>query len=781
MRGRSPFISLLALAAVAAGSLGVSAAPAQLAAAPGSPSPAALLQRLAQKPAVRIERHAETGLVRFVSAPAADPIRHAPTLAADASPVAAARSFMAEYGALFGISDASRELTVTAQDATPVGRSFVRFQQVYAGVPVIAGEVIIQTDGAGNVVSASGELVPTPSLDPTPRLSSKEAISAALAALAKEYGVPVTSLTTSAPVLSIYNPALLGGPGLRRDALVWRLEVTPATAAVTTPIREFVAVDAQSGIVALHFNQIAAGKDRRVCNANNVRDTDTTPDNNCTAAQYVRTEGQAATGNTDVDLAYDYAGATYDFFKNNFGRDSLNGAGLPLISLVKYCPPSAGGGCPYANAFWDGVQMTYGDGYASADDVVAHELTHGFTEFTSHLFYYFQSGAINESLSDVFGEFVDLTDGVGNDAASVRWQLGEDLTIGAIRNMSNPPTYGDPDRVGSANYTTDPTMQDNGGVHQNSGVNNKAASLMVDGGTFNGQTITGLGISKASQIYYEVETHLLSSGSDYADLADALEQACANLTGRFGITAGNCAEVTKVVAATEMRLTTSSTAAADAPICAAGQVAANAFSDNLENPASGNWAVSALTGGVAGWYYPPNNNPYDIDSTYASSGDYNLWGDDYGGDSNPPADYAIAMTRSIAVPSAGYLRFRHAYSFEGTTAHYDAGVVEYSTNNGSSWTDASALFLNNGYNGTVSSSFGNPLAGRSAFTGRSRGYTASRLNLSALAGQNVRFRFRIGVDASGGDYGWYVDDIQLYSCINLSTLTRKVFVPFVRR
>src|SRR5205085_1682189 len=138
---------------------------------------------------------------------------------------------------------------------------------------------------------------------------------------------------------------------------------------------------------------------------------------------------------TDADLAYDYAGATYDYYFNNFGRDSLDGKGLPLISLVRYCP--RGEACPYENASWDGQQMTYGDGFASADDVVGHELTHGFTEFTSHLFYYYQSGAINESLSDVFGELIDQTDGLGTDTTAVRWQMGEDLpaSFGVIRYM----------------------------------------------------------------------------------------------------------------------------------------------------------------------------------------------------------------------------------------------------------------------------------------------------------------------------------------------------------
>ena len=118
----------------------------------------------------------------------------------------------------------------------------------------------------------------------------------------------------------------------------------------------------------------------------------------------------------DVEPAFAFAGETYDFYFTRFGRDSLDGAGLPLKSTVDYCDPSDA--CPLQNAFWDGAQMAYGDGFASADDVVGHELTHGVTEFSSHLFYYFQSGAINESLSDVFGEFVDQTNGVGDDTAA---------------------------------------------------------------------------------------------------------------------------------------------------------------------------------------------------------------------------------------------------------------------------------------------------------------------------------------------------------------------------
>jgi len=184
--------------------------------------------------------------------------------------------------------------------------------------------------------------------------------------------------------------------------------------------------------------------------------------------------------------------------------------------------------------------MVYGDanGYALADDVVAHELTHGVTAYESGLVYYYQAGAINESLSDVWGEFVDQTNGAGTDTLAVKWQIGEDITgLGAFRNMADPTIFGDPDRIGSTNYDCDESYNnDNGGVHTNSGVNNKAAYLMVDGGTFNTYTVTALGITKVAKIYYEAQTNLLLSASDYNDLYNALQQACTNLVGTSGIT-----------------------------------------------------------------------------------------------------------------------------------------------------------------------------------------------------------------------------------------------------
>src|SRR4029079_8317552 len=177
--------------------------------------------------------------------------------------------------------------------------------------------------------------------------------------------------------------------------------------------------------------------------------------------------------------------------------------------------------------------------------------THGVTQHESNLFYYYQSGAINESFSDLWGEYYDQTNGLGNDTAAVKWQIGEDISgLGVIRSMNDPSAFGDPDKMSSPNY--DEAEDDNGGVHHNSGINSKAVSLMVDGGSFNGKTVTALGWTKTAAIYYEVNTNLLPSGADYSDLYYALQQACANLIGQKGITAANCAEVKDAVDAVEM-------------------------------------------------------------------------------------------------------------------------------------------------------------------------------------------------------------------------------------
>ena len=274
------------------------------------------------------------------------------------------------------------------------------------------------------------------------------------------------------------------------------------------PVRQFVLVDAVTGKVILTFNQIHQVKERVVYDKNNNFSSLTLPG---LPAELKRGEGAPASGIADVDAAYLYSGNTYDFYLNIHGRDSMDDHGMQLINTVRYCGSS--GLCPYQNAFWDGQQMVYGDGYAQAEDVVAHELTHGVTDRTSGLFYYMQSGAINESFSDMWGEFVQQQN--NPPSAADKWLLGETLrgSGGPFRSMKNPPAYSDPDKMTSALYQcgSGSAGTDNGGVHRNSGINNKAAFLMTDGGSFNGRTVAGLGLLKVAKIYYYAQTNLLNS------------------------------------------------------------------------------------------------------------------------------------------------------------------------------------------------------------------------------------------------------------------------------
>jgi bacillolysin len=710
-------------------------------------------------PGVALDRQEETGKVGFIGTEPGNAIESGFGAAADAAAVA--RSFLAAHAGQLGLSGS--DLRLIEKHATPSGGTAVRLGQTYSGLPVLGGEFVVTLDGGNDVLSVLGEASPIGKTSTSPTVSWSAAQRTAVAAVAKETKVEASDLAAAAPPeLMLYDPRLLSAPGPFQSArLAWVTEVRGT--GELTDIGRRVVVDAASGTVTLSFKTIHDAKDRVVCDADNV----VAADYPCVAPDRTEASPPVSGDDDDMELAFQFAGDTYDFFFNRFGRDSLDGAGLQLVSTTDYCPDAPN--CPYENAFWDGAQMVYGDGFASADDVVGHELTHGFTDFSSSLFYYQQSGAINESMSDVFGEFIDLVNGSGTDTAAVRWLMGEDIPdLGALRDMEDPTAFGDPDRMLSPHYFSDPNELDGGGVHFNSGVNNKAAFLMADGGTFNGQTITGLGITKAARIYYTVNNSMLVSGSDYADLANALRQACTNLIGTDGIGAADCAQVQKIVVATEMDLNPTNSPTSPAALCPAGStVDTTVLADDLETNSG-----QLTTGGGVGWNYPQNPNQYPgYDATYTTSGDTNMWGDD----PDVVSDTFIRMTNAAAIPADAYLHFSHAFGFEDDSLDaYDGGVLEYSTAGaGGPWTDAGSLFAGpggaNGYTGLISSNWGNPLGGQPAFVRESNGYGSSRATLSSLAGQSVRFRWRIGSDISYGDYGWFLDDIRIVTCVADST------------
>lgn len=724
----------------------------------------------AAEPGARVDRQEETGKVGFIGTPSGASIETG--AAAGDPPAAVARGFLRERATQLGLTGSATGLLVAGQQPTPGGGSAVRLTQTHAGIPVLGGEFTVHLDRDNDVLTALGEASPIDRVSTTPGVGSTAARRTAVEVAARAEQVEPGDLRTTEPALSLYDPRLLGAPGpFQRARLAWVLDVR-STGRVRA-VDRLVIVDAATGTVALTFSNLAEAKDRIVCDARNAD-----AQYPCTTPVWTETS-QPTTANPDVSLAYDYAGDTYDFFFERFRRDSLDGAGMPLKSTVDWCPDTTE--CPYQNAFWDGRQMVYGDGFASADDVVGHELAHGVTDFTSSLFYYMQSGAINESMSDVFGEYVDLTNTAGNDTAKVRWLMGEDLAgVGAIRDMEDPTVFADPDRMLSPRYHPDSGETDAGGVHVNSGVNNKAAYLITDGGTFNGQTITGLGIPKAARIYYTVNTTMLVSGSDYADLANALRQACRNLAGTNtdAITTADCAQVDKAVLATEMDQNPTRAPTSQATMCPTGSTeTSTVLADDLETDTD-QLTAAALAGRNA-WFYPQNPNPFGFDATYATSGSTNAWG------YNRPtiSDSAIRMSDPVTLPADAFLHFKHAFGFEDdANGAWDGGVVEYSTTGATGpWRDAGGLFAASGgaggYPGTISPGSDNPLAGRAGFVRESNGYGASRADLSSLAGQSVMFRWRIGTDSAVDDYGWFLDDLRIGTCTASTTSPSPIESP----
>jgi Zn-dependent metalloprotease len=223
----------------------------------------------------------------------------------------------------------------------------------------------------------------------------------------------------------------------------------------------------------------------------------------------VRKEGDGPSGDKAVDENYDWLGATFDLYAKVYKRNSIDGAGLPLNSTVHY-------GKDYNNAFWDGDQMVYGDGdgrlfhsFTGPIDVTGHELTHGVTQHAAGLLYFEQPGALNESISDVFGSLVKQYH-LGQTADQADWLIGAGLfgpevdSATALRSMKAPGTAYEDDVLGKdpqpghmKDYVT--TFEDNGGVHINSGIPNKAFYLCA-------MALGGHAWEKAGRIWYETLT-----------------------------------------------------------------------------------------------------------------------------------------------------------------------------------------------------------------------------------------------------------------------------------
>lgn len=239
-----------------------------------------------------------------------------------------------------------------------------------------------------------------------------------------------------------------------------------------------------------------------------------------------RFEGEPASGIADVDNAYDFTVAVRKYYLDIHGRNGIDAHGMKMVSSVRY-------GSGYNNAYWDGSQMTYGEGDQDIFksfvilDVCGHEITHGVTEFESNLKYWKQAGALNESHSDIFGKLIEAY--LKNQPVEqIDWVLGRgifmpDVKGEGIRNMLHPGTaYNDP-RLGKdpqpdhmSRYNN--TSSDNGGVHYNSGIVNRAFALWAI-------ALGGYEWKKAAKIWYAARA-TAGSNPSFANHAHHTIEAC---------------------------------------------------------------------------------------------------------------------------------------------------------------------------------------------------------------------------------------------------------------
>ncbi len=269
----------------------------------------------------------------------------------------------------------------------------------------------------------------------------------------------------------------------------------------------------------------------------------------------VRREGEPPVGDAAVDEAYEGAGATYELYNSVYNRNSIDGKGMRLDLTVHYQRN-------YDNAFWNGEQMVYGDGdeglppqsrlfnrFTIALDVIGHELTHGVTQYTSDLTYSGQSGALNESFSDVFGSLVKQYR-LRQQASEADWIIGQGLFTSnvngvGIRSMSAPGTAYDDPVLGKdpqpghmSNYVE--TTEDNGGVHINSGIPNHAFYLAA-------MKIGGYAWEKAGQVWYVTLRDKIQASASFQDVANLTYAAAGELYGANSLEQNAVAQAWKEV------------------------------------------------------------------------------------------------------------------------------------------------------------------------------------------------------------------------------------------
>ena len=479
------------------------------------------------------------------------------------------------------IQDDDLRVRQIREDTLILGRTHERLSQYHEGLPVFGGDITRQTDG-GLTLSIFGTAYTDIDLDPTPGLSADEAKVIIETLAGAELGptrIPelvVLPRDEAGGYVLTYHERVMSTTGLTAyfidahsgDLVLQRSDLK--TQQPTLPCtqcevgegdgvlgdRKKISVRSAAGVYLAHDElrppdlltfDMQGNLTKTIDFLNGVTplfDSDLASD-----ADNVWTDG------ANVD-AHVYAGWTYDYLFKRFGRRGLDDSDLRILSLVHpvrrqdWLTASPGVfGLFYINAFYAGNGvMVYGEGlppgviflglswnfFSAALDVVAHELAHGVTEFSSQLIYQDESGALNEAFSDIIATGVEFFfQESGSGLRTADYLGGEDIaTPGGIRSMENPGLFGDPDHY--SNRFTGP--EDNGGVHTNSAIANHAFYLAIEGGTnrTSGLGVAGVGAANREQIeniFYRAFVSMLPSNRKLPRQVDTAKRDCPAVVG----------------------------------------------------------------------------------------------------------------------------------------------------------------------------------------------------------------------------------------------------------
>lgn len=703
-----------------------------------------------------------------------------------------AQNFIQDNYGIFSLNS-SKDLVLLKEFTDNYGFKNVIFAQIYKGVPVFDGLLKFHFNKNEELTSINGNIIPDINDTAIAEITKDVAIEKAKSIVKdQKLGFKDLPLEIGRQRFLLFPKGLAQGESIT-TYLAYEIEVTNKN-----DVREFVFIDAHTGKLVEQFTGIHNLIDRKLY------------ETNTNAANLKWQEGNALPGTLDIWQQNEVITSehVYNFFKNAFNYISYDGADHSMITINNNPNIS----CPNAN--WNGVTANYCTNIA-ADDVVAHEWGHAYTEYTSDLIYSYQSGALNESYSDVWGETIDLLNNyqdAGENLAvrttttcsgTQRWKMGEDVTASGIpaplRDLWNPNCNGNPGNMLDSGYYHCAST-DSGGVHINSGVGNRLYSLLVDGGTYGGYTITPIGFTKAAHLWWRTQNVYLTSTSNYAAFADALESSFNDLIGvnLQGLsttatpagpsgqifTIGELQNLKNAMLAVKLRSSVTTQCnftkvlATPAPELCTNATAAPLFQEKWEN-GMGSWVVTNI-GTNPTW----TARNWVIDSTLprgrAGKAIYGI--DPNNGNCTTNLQNGIIRLESPLITFPNYTSGNYEMAFNhnvATEKNYDGGNIKYSLNGGAWTTVPGTAFTMNAYNATLATvQNDNPMSGQPSFTGIDQGelegtWGQSIINLTNIgvtAGSNIKFRFELGTDGCGGVDGWYIDEIYVYNC-NFATLS----------